>query len=510
MVQYDVVVMERIKGSDVAFVLSAALFMAIVDVLFYLLIDSNPLKSLLILGANYMMALAFWVVLYLSSLIHLRKVLQPVFGFIISLYACLLAFCWYRFGTTVDKGMIALVTGTNNAEATEFFHAYITPLTIVLFTMAVLLVFVGFLWFSRHQFPITKRTMKWLGFFTLLCCCGLGYSFYTLPGRIEGIMRTEQKNLADYLQHPEMIATSESHPDVVMIIIGESFSRSHSSLYGYDKITNPRLQQQRDSGNLIVFSDPVAPATHTAESFKYFMTTFSHETTDKDWFQCLTLPEALAASGYHTAWFSNQAASGWYDNVSAAFAALCDTVHYTTTPEDGEQGAKPDGILLSCIASYVPSAVRMALFVHLMGQHVDFEQRYPPTFNHFTESQYANRPSHQRRDYATYDNATLYNDYVVDSLFSSLEGMNAVALYFSDHAMDFYESADDYCSHSNDNNPASHQAGLKIPFVVYTTARYRDANPLVVQQLEEMAAKPYYVEHLPDLILQLTGYKVKH
>lgn len=88
--------------------------------------------------------------------------------------------------------------------------------------------------------------------------------------------------------------------------------------------------------------------------------------------------------------------------------------------------------------------------------------------------------------------------------------MNAVALYFSDHAMDFYESADDYCSHSNDNNPASHQAGLKIPFVVYTTARYRDANPLVVQQLEEMAAKPYYVEHLPDLILQLTGYKVKH
>ena len=65
--------MERIKGKDVAFVLSAALFMAIVDVLFYLLIDGNPLKSLLILGANYMMALAFWAVLYLSSMIHLRR-----------------------------------------------------------------------------------------------------------------------------------------------------------------------------------------------------------------------------------------------------------------------------------------------------------------------------------------------------------------------------------------------------------------------------------------------------
>ena len=66
--------MEKVKGRDIAFVLSAAFFMAIVDVLFYLLIDGNPLKSLLILGANYMMALAFWVVLYLSSLIHRHKV----------------------------------------------------------------------------------------------------------------------------------------------------------------------------------------------------------------------------------------------------------------------------------------------------------------------------------------------------------------------------------------------------------------------------------------------------
>lgn len=503
--------MERIKGKDVAFVLSAALFMAIVDVLFYLLIDGNPLKSLLILGANYMMALAFWVVLYLSSLIHLRKVLQPLFGFVISLYTCLLTFCWYRFGTPVDKGMIALITGTNNAEANEFFHTYITPLTIVLFIVAVLLVFVAFLWLSNRQFPLTKKSMKWLCIFTLLCCGGLGYSFYTLPGRIEGIVRTEQKNLADYLQHPEMIATSESHPDVVMIIIGESFSRSHSSLYGYDKLTNPHLQQQRDNGNLIVFSDPVAPATHTAESFKFFMTTFSHETSDREWFECLTLPEALAASGYQTVWFSNQAQTGWYDNISAAFAALCDTVQYTTTPEDGEQGAKPDEILFSCVPSYIQSSARqsLAVFVHLMGQHVDFEQRYPTSYNHFTEDQYANRKAHQRKDYATYDNATLYNDYVVDSLFSTLKGKNAVGIYFSDHGVDFYESADDYCSHANDNNPTSHQAGLKTPFVIYTTEGYRGINPIVMQKLEEMAAKPYRLENLPELVFQVIGYQPK-
>ena len=504
--------MERIKGRDVAFVLSAAFFMAIVDVLFYLLTDGNPLKSLLILGANYMMALAFWVVLYLSSMIHLRKVLLPIFAFVISLYTCLLAFCWYRFGAPMDKGMIALVTGTNNAEAHEFFQAYITPSVIGFFIITVILVFVAFLWLSNRQFPLTKRSLRGMGFLTVLCCCGLGYSFYTLPGRIEGILRTEQKNLADYLQHPQMVETNDSHPDIVMIIIGESYARSHSSLYGYDKLTNPRLQQQLDGGNLFVFNDPVAPATHTAESFKHFMTTFNHDTSDKEWFECLTLPEMLAASGYRTAWFSNQAQTGWYDNISAAFAALCDTIHYTTTPEEGEQGAKPDGILFSCVPSYIRSSVNqpMAVFVHLMGQHVDFEERYPSTYNHFGESQYANRKAHQRRNFATYDNATLYNDYVVDSLFSSLEGKNAVALYSSDHGMDFYESDEDYCSHSNDNNPVSYQAGLKIPFMIYTTECYRTANPVVMQQLGEIADKTYPIENLPDLILLLTGYQVKH
>ena len=502
--------MERIKGSDIAFILTAAILMALPDVLFYTLSEGKPLKGLLILGANTVMAILFWAVLYLSSFLHLRKVLQTVLAFVISGYFCLLCLCWYRFGVPVDKGMIALVTGTNDAEAGEFFHTYITPMTIVLFSIAVVVVYVVFLWLSRKSFPLTRKAVKGVVFFFLLCFCGVGYSFYTLPGRLEGILRTEQKNLVEYLQHPQMTATSEHHPDVVMIIIGESFVKGHSSLYGYDKVTNPRLQQLVDSGELIVFRDPIAPATHTAQAFKHFMTTYNHDTVDKEWFECLTLPEVFHASGYHTAWFSNQAQTGWYDNISAAFAALCDTIHYTTTREDGEQDAKPDGLLLGCVPPYVKSshATPQAIFVHLMGQHVDFEKRYPEAFDYFKESQYTDKLEHQREDYATYDNATRYNDYVVDSLFATLKDRNAVGIYFSDHGMDFYESAEDYCSHAKDNDPISYQAGLKTPFTVYATASYRAANPDVMIQLRQLASKSYHIEQLPALVLQIIGYKV--
>jgi heptose-I-phosphate ethanolaminephosphotransferase len=406
--------------------------------------------------------------------------------------------------------MIALVTGTNDAEAGEFFHTYITPLTIIYFSIAVVIVFVVFFWLSQKSFPLTRKAVKGILFYFLLSFCGVGYSFYTLPGRLEGILRTKQKNLVEYLQHPQMAATSEHHPDVVMIIIGESFVKSHSSLYGYDKVTNPRLQQLEDSGELIVFREPIAPATHTAQAFKHFMTTYSHGMMDKEWFECLTLPEIFVASGYHTAWFSNQAKTGWYDNISGAFAALCDTIHYTTTHEDGEQDAKPDGLLLGYVPSYVKSshATPQAIFVHLMGQHVDFEKRYPDAFDYFKESQYADKPKHQREDYATYDNATRYNDYVVDSLFATLKDKNAVGIYFSDHGMDFYESGEDYCSHAKDNDPVSYQAGLKTPFMVYTTASYRAANPDVMIQLKDLASKSYQIEQFPTLVLQIIGYKV--
>lgn len=503
--------MERIKSTDIIFVLTAGFLMGIVDVLFYTIVDGNPLKSFLILGANYMMALGLCIVLQLASFIHMRQMLQIAFQFVISCYCCLLAFCWYRFGAPMDKSMIALVTETNNAEAHEFFRVYITPVTIIVLLLAVLLVFTLFVYVTCRTIRLSRKLFILLGVYTIVGCCCLGYSFYTLPGRIEGIFRTEQRNLADYLQHPKIQETMASHPDVVMIIIGESFVRSHSSLYGYDKLTTPKLQQLADSGQLIVFREPIAPATHTAEAFKYFMTTYNHKTTDKDWYECLTLIEALHASDYHTAWFSNQAKSGWYDNISAAFAKLCKYFHYTSTPEEGEQGAKPDGVLFDCVGKYVKNFhpdSRHAVFIHLMGQHVDFEQRYPAQFSYFKETQYTNREETQRRDYATYDNATRYNDYVVDSLFSILRDKNAIAFYFSDHGMDFYESAPDYCSHANNNNQASVKAGLQIPFVIYTTASYRTAHPDVLKVLHKMSARPYYTEHLMDLVLRVTGYQV--
>lgn len=503
--------LQKVNGRDVAFLVTTTVLMAVVDVLFYAIVDGNPVKSFLILGANYMMALAMLLVTALASLVHGKAVLRACFQFVASVYCCLLAFCWYRFGTPLDKGMIALVTGTNPTEAHEFFSVYVSPLTAVVFTLCCLLLFAVAFLLTRRCFAVSRRQLMALGGCTLVGCCCLGFSFYTLPGRIEGILRTEQKDLSLYLQHPQMDEVTETHPDVVMIIIGESFAQGHCSLYGYDRPTNPRLEVLRDSGDLMVFRHPEAPATHTAEAFKHFMTTFTRQTADAEWYECLTLPEMLRSAGYHTAWFSNQSMTGWHDNVSAAFAKLCDDMYYMTTAADGELGAQPDGRLLPAVQHYLQHATgRQALFVHLMGQHSDFAKRYPPAFSRFSAEQYGERPEQQRNDFATYDNACLYNDFVVDSLFCMLKDRYAAGIYFSDHGLDFYESAPDYCSHANTSNAVSVAAGLRIPMVVYMPLPYRRQQPAVVRSVETTAAEHYNTEQLPSLLEQLTGYSVHY
>ena len=519
---------EKITGCDVTFVLMATLFTAIADVLFYTIHDGDIVKSFLILGANYMMAIAMWLACRLVARLspHLLKPLLLLFSLVISVYFATLTCCWYSFGTPVDKVMIALVAGTNADETNEFMQTYITPSLIISYCVTVILVFAIFVWciFRQYKKP-SGKLMKGLGVAVLVGCCCLGFSFYTLPGRIEGLLRTEQKDLSEYLHHPEMQATRDSHPDMIMLVFGESFSRSHSSLYGYDKPTNPRLTALRDGGQLIVFQQVTAADTHTSEAFKRFMSTYgadlSHNLSNDspdDWFTCLTLPEMLQCSGYHTAWFSNQARTGWHDNVTASFANLCDSVLFTSVTGEGEQDSRPDGILLSCVEKYMKETVdssrftadkrQEAVFVHLMGQHVNFRERYPSAYDRFKEADYPDRLESQREDLATYDNATLYNDAIVARLFATLKDRCAIAIYFPDHGLDIYESSPDYCSHANTSNQASVEAAQRIPFVVYTTEAFRTAHPEVMAQLQQMSRQPFNTEDLPDLLLTIAGYRV--
>ena len=144
-----------------------------------------------------------------------------------------------------------------------------------------------------------------------------------------------------------------------------------------------------------------------------------------------------------------------------------------------------------------------------MGQHNDFEKRYPADFSHFHMEDYTDYPENQRYNRANYDNATLYNDYIIARLFALLRQYDAVGIYFSDHGIDLYESSADYCSHANTSNAKSVEVSLKIPMIVFTSDAFQKNHPQAIDQLRQTADKTYNNQHLPDLVQTVTGYRCK-
>lgn len=497
--------------NEFPFLMMATVCSTLLDSLFYTIVDMSVNRALLPIGANYIMSLGMVLVIVALRPLHLDKFLKCFFSVVISAFMCVLGFCWIKFGNCFDKQMIALISGTNNFEAREFFDVYVTPSSILITFFCLAVIFVAFV-IVIHRDYVPRRWHKILmGVMFVFGCCCLGFSFYTIPGRIEMLIRTEQKDLSEYLSHPDIREINNAHPDVVMIIIGESFARDHCQLNGYEKRNMPLLMQKKADGELFVFQETVSAATHTSESFKYFMTTYSQETKDKEWYECLTMPEMLSCAGYESCWLSNQAETGWHDNISASFAHMCDSALFSRPKGGDELFAEPDGVLLPKVKELIgqtKDTKKYVFFVHLMGQHQSYAQRYPREFAHFSEKDYMDKPQHQREMYATFDNATLYNDYVTDSILNIIKEKNGVAIYFSDHGQDFYRSADDYCSHANDNNSISYAAGIEVPMMVYMTPKYMESHPKMVKKLSEMVKKRYNTQDLIYLVAELAGYKL--
>ena len=85
----------------------------------------------------------------------------------------------------------------------------------------------------------------------------------------------------------------------VVMVMGESYIKSHASLYGYKLNTTPSLIAERDKGNLVVFTDMVTPFNATSQVEKNFfaLNDFSQE---EMWYEKPIFPTVFKHAGYFT------------------------------------------------------------------------------------------------------------------------------------------------------------------------------------------------------------------
>lgn len=412
---------------------------------------------------------------------------------------------------TVNKDVIAAIIATNPSEAQEFISTYLTIEKLLIVVASISLLLTLFYYVRRLHFKLNNLSRIILMVMLLISAI---ITFKRCERIKENnmyyLLYSDCPDLREYRQHPMVVCNTECIDNIVLIL-GESFCKFNSSLYEYDKETNPFLNNLRNNGNLFVYENVSSACTNTIPAVKSIMMSYIDSMSDSvEWYRCLTIIETMQQASYKACWLSNQSKFGLFDNEVGRFADLCDEQFFVGNKNSGMNRDNKDEELLPAINDILSDSVNPCFtIIQLMGSHSAFKNRYPETFEIFKASDYdtthPNLSVENKQLLAEYDNSILYNDYVVYEILQRFAEKEAVVFYFSDHGIDVFQSSDNYIGHGKHSNTVSERSAKQIPFMVYTTSLFREKHPEMQLRIENAVNRSYRTDSIMYTIMDVAG-----
>ena len=474
-------------------------------------------------------------------------------------------FCYERFESTLTPTMLMLAMETTGQEAREFLSGYLSWETVKSGVgWILLLIIVHILWtilrrlfVKMHQRLILPKVnpIIFKGFKAVLGCvvAWLLYSSISQTwdnkvairqlfscetiGAVEHEMTKKEKanlylpvyrlafgiyanGLAD-TQIEQLKAASDKIqvdscsfrvPNIVLVI-GESYNKHHSQLYGYDKPTTPQQMALQDEGSLVAFTDVVSSWNLTSFVFKHMMSLYavgdSGEWCDKPLF-----PEVFRKAGYHVTFVTNQfepkAKEAVYDFSGGFFLNDPELSQRQFDSRSTRTHRFDDGVLKEYDALKDSTISHNLVILHLMGSHVDYRARYPQKTQTVFAPQMYNRPElndKQKQILAHYDNSLRYNDSIVACITQKFVNKDAVVIYVPDHGEEIFDGSPYMYGRMHGANIDYRLARneMEIPFWIWGSPEYRENHPYGWLAIQNAKDRPLMIDVLPHLLLYLGG-----
>ena len=264
-------------------------------------------------------------------------------------------------------------------------------------------------------------------------------------------------------------------PATLVLVIGESTNRQRMSLYGYPRQTTPELDKLKDQ--LAVFDNVITPRPYTIEALQQVLT-FADEENPELYLTTPSVVSVMKQAGYKTYWITNQQTMTKRNTMLTTFSEQADEQVYLNNNRNQNARQYDGDVLEPFNKALADKAPRKFIVVHLLGTHMSYQYRYPPTFDKFTDRQ--DVPAGVRDDqvptYNSYDNAVLYNDFVVSSLIKDYAKTdpNGFLLYLSDHGEDVFDSAGHNTLGRNESKPTAPM--YTIPFMAWASPKWRETH----------------------------------
>lgn len=479
-----------------------------------LLVMSFPWAFVLIVGWFIMpytlaylkeiIAFGFLTAIFTGSIVsfrnnRVRHILATTLLLILFLLAFIKLSFYMIYGVKISASALFVIFETNGNEASDFLANYF-ELNVIGLAGLLLVAFFLAVFILKHSRLEKLQVAAPLKILTVLVIVGSAYGIFKKL-KDENIILTSLYSYQDYnsakAYAKETLAKKDTHnisnvqasntQQTYVVIIGESTSKWHMQLYGYARETNPLLSEIKEE--LVVFDSVITPNVHTIIALDKILTLSDFKEPNKK--INASIVQLANKAGFDTFWISNQKPVGLHESVATIIGSAAKHKSFISTEE-----AKYD-IYDEALFPYLEKALnatskKKIIFLHLIGTHSRYNRRYPSTFNVFKdETATAYKHEKSKKLINEYDNAVLYNDFIVREVIEAVRkrNENSYVVYFSDHGDEVYDTMD-FVGH---NEYRGTRPMFEIPFIAWFSDKYKTANPSVFT-IENLRSRPYNLE----------------
>lgn len=337
----------------------------------------------------------------------------------------------HLFGTRIGLNTFYTLFVSNILETREFISQNIPIYLIIAFLVFMIVPFyfifkipvperkqgrsyVLFLWLTialatPFVYNLPRQWPRFKDAYVLNPYSNVAYHYYLYRTKYQALKDEIEKNKTHYFA-PIQSVLPEQEKQTYVIVIGESANRNHLSLYGYPRLTNEFTTQIQDE--LFVFKNVVSPFAQTMPSLERVLTFADEETPDL--VHQGSVVDYFNAAGFKTYWLSNQYALD--DTIVTAFSHHADyNKYFNFGGMKRFEKAGLDADMLPDFQKIVQKPdLKKVIFVHLIGSHAAYINRYPSEFSHFKSCFEGKKLSWEGcMTLNAYDNSIRYTDFVL-------------------------------------------------------------------------------------------------
>ena len=298
-----------------------------------------------------------------------------------------------------------------------------------------------------------------------------------------------------------------NQPQTYIVVIGESSNSMHYSCYGYSRNTNEFTDAF--SKEILSFSGVHSQYAQTMPSLEKAIS-FADDAHPDLMYTKGSLIDYFKQAGFKTYWLSNQYALDERDTVITAMTMHADynkCFNFGGLKRFEKAGLDED--MLPDIQKIIDnSEKKKVIFVHLIGSHAAYVNRYPSEFRHFTGKMPGKKLSAKNQEFLnTYDDSIRYTDWILAEIIKKLKAKKGIdyLLYFSDHGEDVFDTTTNkLLGHSE----LANEPMTSVPLRIWLSKELEKARPDIRQRATNLD-KAYKLEDLIHTIIDISSLSNK-